>query len=238
MSVSRRGAGYIGTPGIYSPEQIEAWSEVCRSVHFAGGRIVLQLWHVGRVSHPDVIDGEKPVAPSAVAAEGYAFTRTGPKELPVPQALESHELPGLVAEFRDAARNAKEAGFDIRIKAMEFASSLQAARDGEFEAYLIFFSGRADADGNMYPFLFSGGEANWGRYSNPLVDRLINEARIPTEPVTRRDVYGELWKQVQQDLPIIYLWTFKNVVVMKRNITGFTLVRDGLIRFTGVKYSQ
>ena len=70
------------------------------------------------------------------------------------------------------------------------------------------------------------------------MDRLINEARIPTEPAVWRDVYGELWKQVQQDLPIIYLWTFKNIVVMKRNISGFTLVRDGLIRFTSVKCSR
>lgn len=68
--------------------------------------------------------------------------------------------------------------------------------------------------------------------------RPINEARTPTEPAGRRNVCGELWKQVQQDLPIIYLWTFKKIVVMKRNITGFTLVPDGLIRFTGAKYSQ
>jgi ABC-type transport system substrate-binding protein len=71
-----------------------------------------------------------------------------------------------------------------------------------------------------------------------VVDRLITEARIPTEPAARRDVCGELWKQVQPDLPIIYLWTFKKAAIMKRNITGFTLVPDGLIRFTGVKYSQ
>ncbi len=110
--ISRRGAGYIRTPGIYSPKQIEAWSDVCRSVHSAGGRIFLQLWHVGRVSHPDVIDGEMPVAPSAIAAEGEAFTRAGPKKLPVPRALETHELSGIVTEFENAAWNAKAAGFD------------------------------------------------------------------------------------------------------------------------------
>ena len=110
--ISRRGAGYIRTPGIYSSEQVEAWSGVCRSVHAAGGRIFLQLWHVGRVSHPDVIDGEMPVAPSAIAAEGDAFTRAGPRKLPVPRALEAHELPNVVAEFHNAAQNAKTAGFD------------------------------------------------------------------------------------------------------------------------------
>jgi peptide/nickel transport system substrate-binding protein len=176
--------------------------------------------------------------PQRDVAKAKALLQQVGAALPVPVVLTIPNNPDLLQVGEVIQSMAKEAGFDIRIKAMEFASSLQAARNGEFEAYLIFFSGRADADGNMYPFLFSGGEANWGRYSNPLVDRLINEARIPTEPAARRDVYGELWKQVQQDLPIIYLWTFKNIVVMKRNITGFTLVPDGLIRFTGVKYSQ
>jgi peptide/nickel transport system substrate-binding protein len=171
-------------------------------------------------------------------AKAKALLQQAGVALPVPVVLTIPNNPDLLQVGEVIQSMAKEAGFDIRIKAMEFASSLQAARNGEFEAYLIFFSGRADADGNMYPFLFSGGEANWGRYSNPLVDRLINEARIPIEPAARRNVYGELWKQVQQDLPIIYLWTFKNIVAMKRSITGFTLVPDGLIRFTGVKYSQ
>jgi len=67
------------------------------------------------------------------------------------------------------------------------------------------------------------------------VDRLLDEARIPTDPAQRRDIYGQLWKQAQIDLPIIYLWTFKNIVGMKRGITGFTLVPDGLIRFTNMQ---
>ena len=155
--------------------------------------------------------------------------------LPVPVVLTIPNNPDLIQVGEVIQAMAREAGFDVRIKAMEFASSLQAARNGEFEAYLIFFSGRADADGNMYPFLDTKGEANWGRYSNATVDRLLEEARIPTDLAKRRDVYGQLWKQAQVDLPIIYLWTFKNIVGMKRGIAGFTLVPDGLIRFTNMK---
>jgi peptide/nickel transport system substrate-binding protein len=156
---------------------------------------------------------------------------------PVPVVLTIPNNPDLLQVGEVIQSMAREAGFDVRIKAMEFASSLQAARSGAFETYLIFFSGRADADGNMYPFLHSSGEANWGRYSNPAVDRLLNEARIPTDPTRRRAIYGDLWRQTQRDLPIIYLWTFKNIVGIKRDITGLTLVPDGLIRFTGMQFA-
>ena len=156
-------------------------------------------------------------------------------QLPVPVVLTIPNNPDLIQVGEVIQAMSREAGFDLHIKAMEFASSLQAARNGEFEAYLIFFSGRADADGNMYPFLNSKGEANWGRYSNATVDRLLDEARIPTDPTQRRDIYGQLWEQAQIDLPIIYLWTFKNIVGMKRGMSGFSLVPDGLIRFTNMK---
>ena len=168
-------------------------------------------------------------------AKAKALLQQAGVPLPVPVVLTIPNNPDLIQVGEVIQAMAREAGFDVRIKAMEFASSLQAARNGEFEAYLIFFSGRADADGNMYPFLNSKGEANWGRYSNATADRLLDEARIPTDPAQRRDIYGQLWKQAQIDLPIIYLWTFKNIVGMKRGITGFTLVPDGLIRFTNVQ---
>jgi peptide/nickel transport system substrate-binding protein len=175
--------------------------------------------------------------PSRDIVKAKALLQQAGVRPPVPVVLTVPNNPDLLQAGEVIQSMAREAGFDVRIKAMEFASSLQAARSGEFEAYLIFFSGRADADGNVYPFLHSIGEANWGRYSNPVVDRLLDEARIPIDPTRRRAIYGDLWLQVQQDLPIIYLWTFKNIVGMKRNITGFTLVPDGLIRFTGMQFS-
>lgn len=110
--VSSHGAGYVRTPGMYCASQAQAWSQVARKVHVLGGTIFLQLWHVGRVSHPDVTGGELPVAPSAIAADAEAFTAHGPKKTPVPRALATHEIRSIVEQFERAARYAKEAGFD------------------------------------------------------------------------------------------------------------------------------
>jgi N-ethylmaleimide reductase len=110
--VSPQGVGYIRTPGIHSPEQVTGWRLVTDAVHRAGGRIFAQLWHVGRVSHPDFHDGALPVAPSAIAADGEVFTHRGRVNMVTPRALDTHELPGIVAQFQKGAENAKAAGFD------------------------------------------------------------------------------------------------------------------------------
>lgn len=110
--ISYRARGYIGTPGIHTDEQVKRWSDVTKAVHAAGGRIVLQLWHVGRVSHPDFQDGGLPIAPSALPVEGDAFTTEGPQPIPIPRALETAEMRDIVDQFALAARRAKDAGFD------------------------------------------------------------------------------------------------------------------------------
>ncbi|HLH96847.1 MAG TPA: alkene reductase [Xanthobacteraceae bacterium] len=110
--VSRQGIGYIRTPGIHSDEQVAGWRTVTEAVHRAGGRIFAQLWHVGRISHPDFHDGALPVAPSAIAADGEVFTSRGRTKMVAPRALELAELPGIVAQFEKGAANAKAAGFD------------------------------------------------------------------------------------------------------------------------------
>ena len=110
--VSPQGVGYIRTPGMHSPAQVAGWKKITDAVHQAGGVIFAQLWHVGRVSHPDFHDGELPVAPSALPVEGEAFTKNGKVKIVTPRALDLHELPGIVAQFRAAAENAKAAGFD------------------------------------------------------------------------------------------------------------------------------
>ena len=111
--VSPQGVGYPGTPGIHTDAQVEGWRRVTDAVHRAGGRIFLQLWHVGRISHPSLQpDGALPVAPSAVAAAGEAFTASGPQAFVVPRALETDEIAGVVAQFADGARHALAAGFD------------------------------------------------------------------------------------------------------------------------------
>jgi N-ethylmaleimide reductase len=110
--VSRQGVGYISTPGIHSPEQVAGWRQVTEAVHRVGGRIFAQLWHVGRISHPDFHDGELPVAPSPIAADGEVFTSKGRVKMVAPRALELHELPGVIEQFKQGAENARAAGFD------------------------------------------------------------------------------------------------------------------------------
>ncbi|KVW97051.1 alkene reductase [Thiobacillus denitrificans] len=111
--ICAEGHGYPRTPGIHTPEQIAGWKQVTGAVHGAGGKIALQLWHVGRISHPDLQPGGAlPVAPSAIRPAGQVFTGQGMKDFVTPRALELAELPALVASFAQAARNAVEAGFD------------------------------------------------------------------------------------------------------------------------------
>src|SRR3984885_2154247 len=111
--VSPQGVGYPGTPGIHSEAQVAGWKLVTDAVHAAGGRIFLQLWHVGRISHPSLLpDGALPVAPSAIAPAGQAWTLDGMKPYMTPRALDIGELPGIVAQYRFGAENAKGAGFD------------------------------------------------------------------------------------------------------------------------------
>jgi N-ethylmaleimide reductase len=111
--VSPQGVGYPATPGIHSAEQVEGWKLVTKAVHDHGGRIFLQLWHVGRISHPSLQpNGELPVAPSAIAAEGMAATYEGEKPFVTPRALETDEIPGIVEDYRRGAENALAAGFD------------------------------------------------------------------------------------------------------------------------------
>nr|WP_223807575.1 alkene reductase [Pseudanabaena sp. UWO311] len=111
--VCPQGQGYPNTPGIYSDEQVSGWRLVTEAVHAKGGKIFLQLWHVGRISHPDFQpNGELPVAPSAIAPEGEIFTYTGMKPYVTPRALELEEIPQIIEQYRLGAKNALEAGFD------------------------------------------------------------------------------------------------------------------------------
>jgi 2,4-dienoyl-CoA reductase-like NADH-dependent reductase (Old Yellow Enzyme family) len=111
-SVTPQGVGYADTPGIWSDEQVEGWKLVTQAVHEAGGLIFMQLWHVGRVSDPVFLNGELPVAPSAIGAKGHVSLVRPTREYVTPRALELDELPGIVAAYRKGAENAKKAGFD------------------------------------------------------------------------------------------------------------------------------
>jgi 2,4-dienoyl-CoA reductase-like NADH-dependent reductase (Old Yellow Enzyme family) len=111
-AVDPMGVGYPDTPGIWSEDQVAGWRTVTDAVHAAGGRIVLQLWHVGRISHPTYLDGALPVAPSAIAAAGHVKLLRPKQPFPLPRALATEELPGIVEGYRRGAENAQRAGFD------------------------------------------------------------------------------------------------------------------------------
>jgi N-ethylmaleimide reductase len=110
--VSPGGKGYMATPGIYSDAQVEGWKPITQAVHAAGGKIVAQIWHVGRISHPDLTGGAEPIAPSAVAAKVMAYGRNGKVPAPVPHALSAEEIKEVVQQYRQGAANAMRAGFD------------------------------------------------------------------------------------------------------------------------------
>jgi N-ethylmaleimide reductase len=111
-NISAQARGYAMTPGIWSEAQVAAWQHVTKAVHANGGVIFLQLWHTGRISHPDLHGGALPVAPSAIKPDGQAFTNDGLKDHVTPRALETDETPRIVEDYRHAATCAKEAGFD------------------------------------------------------------------------------------------------------------------------------
>lgn len=111
-SVTPMGVGYPDTPGIWSEPQIEGWKGVTQAVHNAGGRILLQLWHVGRISDPLYLKGELPVAPSALAPQGHVSLVRPKKSYVTPRALETEEIAGIIEDYRKGAENALAAGFD------------------------------------------------------------------------------------------------------------------------------
>ncbi len=130
--VSAQGVGYTSTPGIHTRQQVEGWKAVTQAVHRRGGTVFLQLWHVGRISHPSLQpDGGLPVAPSAVKPRGEAYTYQGLQPFVTPRALETDEIPEVIEQFRSAARYAREAGFDgVEIHAANGYLIDQFLRDG------------------------------------------------------------------------------------------------------------
>ena len=130
-AISRTAYGWVGSPGIFNKAQVEGWRNVTNAVHRNGGRIFLQLWHMGRVSHPDFLGGHLPVAPSAIAAQGETYTPEGKKAYVTPRALDTDEIPFVIQEYAHAARLAREAWFDgVEIHAANGYLIDQFLRDG------------------------------------------------------------------------------------------------------------
>ncbi|MBT9432730.1 alkene reductase [Candidatus Sodalis endolongispinus] len=157
-SVSPQGVGYPNTPGIWSPEQTEGWTQVTAAVHRVGGKIVCQLWHVGRISDPVYLDGELPVAPSAIAPEGFVSVIRPQKNYVTPRALATDEIAGIVEDYRRAAENAKRSGFD--------GVELHAANGYLFDQFLHDGS-------NKRTDRYGGSIANRARFLLEAVDALL-----------------------------------------------------------------
>lgn len=130
---------------------------------------------------------------------------------------------------------AAEAGFEVRVVAAEFGTVIAATMRGDFQVALGGWSGLLDPDSNAYAFLHTGSALNIAKYSNPTADQLLEQARAETDPDRRRTLYGQLWRQVQADLPLIYLWTPRNIVGVSRKVQGVTLLANGLLPLQDVR---
>ena len=167
--VSKRAVGYINTPGIHSEAQVEGWKKVTERVHQQGGKIFIQLWHVGRMSHPYFHDGELPLAPSAINPEAQSHTPEGFKDTVTPQAMTQEDIDQTVSDFQQAAKNAMDAGFD----GVEIHSS---------NGYLFhqFFNGTSNTRTDRY----GGSIENRARFFFEVLDA-IKEV-IPEEKIGAR----------------------------------------------------
>ncbi len=167
-------------------------------------------------------------------ARAKALLKEAGAALPVPVALTVPNNPDQRQAGEIIQAMAAEAGFDVKITASEYASALAAAQRGEFEAFATMWSGRADPDGNLFSFMHSDGAQNDGKYANPKVDALLDQARAVQDVAGRRALYGQVLEQASKDLPIIYLNNPKNVVGMSARVTGFRPSPDGMIRLQGL----
>lgn len=217
--VSPLGKGYMATPGIYSEAQVEGWKPITQAVHAAGSKIVAQIWHVGRITHPDLTGGAQPVAPSAIAAKVVAYTRNGKVEAPVPHALTLDEIAEVVAQFRRAAANAIRAGFDgVEIHGANGYLVDQFLRDGANQ--------RTDA--------YGGSIENRCRFALELVDAVVAEigagrVGIRLSPLTPANdlsdsnpqaLFGHLVEQLDQR-GIAFLHVVEGATGGPRDLPGF-----------------
>jgi peptide/nickel transport system substrate-binding protein len=130
---------------------------------------------------------------------------------------------------------AAEAGSAVQVNAMEFGASLAAVRRGDFAVTLGGWSGLLDTDSNAWSFLHSDGALNMAHYANAAVDAKLDAARAVSDVAGRRELYDAVWRQVSQDLPLIYLWTPRNIAGVSSKVAGFTLLADGLYRLQDVR---
>ena len=183
-------------------------------------------------SSPFYVPGVVP--PARDVSRARALLKEAGVALPVPVTLLTPNNPDIRQLAEVIQSMVAEAGFEVKINVVEFASSLQAEQRGDFEAYLVAWSGRVDADGNLTSFIRTGGSQNNQKYSNARVDELLDRARAITDVADRRGLYAQMWPILRDEVPIVYLFTQKNIVGMSTRVSGFRAVADGMIRLQGM----
>ncbi len=178
------------------------------------------------------------VPPARDVAKAKQLLQQAGVKLPVTVNLMVVNAPDQVQTGEVIQSMAAEAGFDVKIQATEFATSLDMSDRGDFEAYLIGWSGRTDPDANIWSFIHTGGPLNAGHYSNKDVDGWLDQARLRTDTNQRRDLYRKVSEQNEKDEALVYLYVNKFIVAMAKNVDGFVPVPDGLVRLQGMTMSK
>ncbi len=172
--------------------------------------------------------------PKRDVAKAKALLAEAGVKLPVSVTLTVINQPDAVQAGEVIQAMAAEAGFDVKLNAMEFASSLDAVYRGDFAAYLIGWTGRPDADGNLRDLLYSGAAQNAPGYNSKSFDHLLDQARSISDMPTRRGLYAQVFEQLHQDLPIVYLYAPRWLFGFSAKVQGFVPVADGMLRLGGV----
>ncbi len=167
-------------------------------------------------------------------ARARALLRDAGVSLPVRVELVLPNSPDIRQAGEVIQAMAAEAGFDIRLWLLEYAVTFDVAERGDFEAYLQNWSGRTDADGNIWDFLHSGAPSNVSHWSNATADAALDNARRVSDPAARLHEYGIAWNEESRELPVTYLWINRNIVGLSARLSGFVPVADGLIRLQGM----
>ena len=181
---------------------------------------------------------EEVAPPKRDVAKARALLKEAGVSTPFPVPLIVYNTPQGVQTGEVIQSMAAEAGFAVQVNAMEFGTAIATVQRGDYAMTLGGWSGLLDTDSNAWSFLHTGGALNRAGYANPHVDELLDRARTVSDIKERRAAYEGVWQQVSKDLPIIYLWTPRNIAGVTRKVAGFTLLADGLLRLQDVRPAQ
>jgi peptide/nickel transport system substrate-binding protein len=176
--------------------------------------------------------------PKRDVAKARALLKEAGVATPLTVPLVVYNTPQGVQTGEVIQSMAAEAGFTVQVQAMEFGTAIATVQRGDYVITQGGWSGLLDTDSNAWSFLHTGGALNRAGYANPQVDELLDRARTVSDTRERRAAYEGVWQQVSKDLPIIYLWTPRNIVGLSNKVAGFTLLADGLLRLQDVRLAQ